>query len=136
MKIRPKEANKDLIESIIHGIEELKGHEIVLMDMTSLKGAMCDQFLICHGSSTTQVAAIADKVQEFTKKEVSEDPWRTEGYKTAQWIILDYVNVVVHVFHKDTRSFYDLEELWADAEISRLSEESVAPSKVRKANRR
>ena len=103
--------------------------------MTNLSGAVCGQFVICHANNTTQVSGIADKIQEYTKKDLGENPWKTEGYRTAQWVILDYVNIVAHIFHKDTRSFYDLEELWADAEIIRISEETTEPLKVRKANR-
>jgi ribosome-associated protein len=135
MIVRTKKANNDLLQSIIKGMEDVKANDIVVMDMTNLIGAVCDQFIICHANNTTQVSGIADKIQEYTKKDLGEDPWKTEGLRTSQWVILDYVNIVAHIFHKDARSFYDLEELWGDAEIIRISEETTEPVKVRKANR-
>ena len=135
MGIRTKKVNNTLIESIIRGMEDVKGSDIVLLDMTGINGAICDQFIICHANNTTQVSGIADKIQEYTQKDLGESPWKTEGQRTAQWVILDYVNVVAHVFHKDARAFYDIEELWGDALITYYSEQPVAEPKVKKANR-
>lgn len=134
MKKQIKEAKNALLQSIISGIEEVKGNEIVVMDLSRLSGAICDNFVICHGNSNTQVEAIANKVREFTEKDLNERPWRTEGYGNANWIILDYFNIVVHVFYKETRTFYDIEDLWADADITVISEEGVKEG-LKKANR-
>jgi ribosome-associated protein len=129
-----KEANNALLQSIIRGIEEVKGNEIVVMDLSRIPGAICDSFIICHGNSNTQVEAIANKVQEFTDKELNERPWRTEGYSNANWIILDYFNIVVHVFYKETRTFYDIEDLWADAVMTYIGAEDEEAD-LKKANR-
>ncbi|MDA0973301.1 MAG: ribosome silencing factor [Bacteroidetes bacterium] len=134
MKKQIKEAKNALLQSIISGIEEVKGNEIVVMDLSWLPGAICDNFVICHGNSNTQVEAIANKVREFTEKDLNERPWRTEGYGNANWIILDYFNIVVHVFYKETRTFYDIEDLWADADITVIGEEGVEEG-LKKANR-
>jgi ribosome-associated protein len=134
MKKQIKEAKNALLQSIISGIEEVKGNEIVVMDLSRLPGAICDNFVICHGNSNTQVEAIANKVREFTEKDLNERPWRTEGYGNANWIILDYFNIVVHVFYKETRTFYDIEDLWADADITVIGEEGVEEG-LKKANR-
>lgn len=106
-----------LLESIIKGIEEGKGEEIVVMDLRKVQASVCDYFVVCHGNSTTQTAAIAKKVAEQTQKDLKEHPWKGEGYSNANWILLDYVDIVVHIFYKETRTFYDIEELWADAEV-------------------
>ena len=113
-----------LVESIIKGIEEGKGEEIIVLDLREVKASVCDYFIVCHGNSTTQTEAIARKVVEQTKKDQEELPWKSEGMTNAKWILLDYVNVVAHIFYKETRSFYDIEELWADAKVLRISENS------------
>lgn len=117
-----------LLESIIDGIEESKGDEIVVIDLRGVGGAVCDYFVICQGNSITQTEAIARKVQEWTKKQVGEAPYKTEGLNTATWILLDYFNIVVHVFTKETRDFYDIEDLWADGEVHYLGEEKKKES--------
>ena len=104
-----------LSEFIIHGIQEKKGKDLVKLDINHLKEAVTKMFFICHADSTTQVRAIAGAVEEEVKKAAGVRPWRIEGYEHAQWILLDYVDVVVHVFLKDLRGFYGLEELWNDA---------------------
>ncbi len=120
--------NNPLLDSIIEGIEESKGQEIVVIDLRQVAGSVSDYFVICQGNSTTQTEAIARKVREWTKKQVSEVPWKTEGQKTATWILLDYFNVVVHIFTKETREFYDIEDLWADGEVHHLGEEKEKES--------
>ena len=108
---------KDLVKSIIKGIEEKKGHGITCINMGQIENAVTDYFIICHGTSSTQVNAIADSVIETVRKELQEKPWQQEGFENAEWILLDYVKTVVHIFQQDTRGFYKLEELWADAEV-------------------
>ena len=109
-----------LVDTIIHGIQEVKGNEIKCMDLRELPSAICEFFVVCHGNSFTQVEAIADKIQEETKKRIDQNAWKTEGYGNAQWIILDYFDVVVHVFYKEAREQYGLEDLWADAKIKEI----------------
>jgi ribosome-associated protein len=114
-----KESSK-LVDSVVKGIQEKKGNEIVVIDLREIHNSVCDYFVICHGDSNTQVKAIADFVEEETRKDIAEKPWHTEGQENSEWILLDYVNVVVHVFHREAREFYSLEKLWADAPIQEI----------------
>lgn len=123
------EETKALIDAIIEGIREKKGRMIRLFDLTNLKHASADYFIICHGDSQRQSVAIADSVEEFVRKQNGEKPWHTEGQQNAHWILMDYVNVVVHVFYKEARDFYDIENLWADAVITEIPESENAPVK-------
>jgi ribosome-associated protein len=111
--------NKILLDAIIKGMQDKKGVDIMVLDFSKIGGAVCDAFVICTGNSNTQVEAIADAVHEAVKKATGENPFHTEGYRNAEWIVMDYVDIVAHVFQPETRSFYQLEKLWADAE-SRL----------------
>jgi ribosome-associated protein len=104
-----------LAEAAIRGIQEKKGSNILVMDMRGLNNAVTEIMVIASAESSTQVAAIADSVEEEVRKELGENPWHTEGYQNALWVLLDYVNVVVHVFQPDVRDYYQLEKLWADA---------------------
>lgn len=105
-----------LTGAIIEGSLEKKGHDIVTLDLSKIENAVCSTFVICHGTSNTQVEAIADSVLDVVKKNTGQSPWHKEGYQNSDWILLDYVDVVVHVFNQETRKFYNLEGLWADAE--------------------
>jgi len=118
-KTRKKKKNDSalLTESVVNGIQEKKGREIVVLDLRKIENAVSDFFIICEADSTTQVGAIARSVQEIVEKERGEKAWHSEGAQNAQWILIDYVSVVVHVFQKEIRQFYNLESLWADAEI-------------------
>lgn len=107
-----------LIEGIIEGIQKLKGEEIVDLDLTKLENTECNHFIICHANSNTQVEAIARSVEQTVKETVGESVKHTDGYKNAQWILLDYTDIMVHVFQKEVRTTYDLENLWADADIT------------------
>ena len=115
------ESKKILLETIVQGIQEVKGDNIVCLDLSEIQASVTDHFVICEGNSTTQVGAIANKVEEFAKKKLDQKPWKTEGYANSNWIILDYFDVVVHVFTKENRALYDLEGLWADAEIKEIA---------------
>lgn len=115
-----KEESTALVDIVVKGIQEKKGKDIVCVDLREIHNAVCDYFVICHGDSTTQVQAIADSVEEETRKLTNEKPWHKEGHENAQWILLDYVSVVTHVFHREARDFYSLEKLWADAEIEEI----------------
>jgi ribosome-associated protein len=109
-----------LSEIIVAGMQEKKAEDIIRLDLRDVKGAVTDFFVICTGNSDTQVQAISDSVQDFTRKQIEERVWNSEGYKTGQWILLDYVNVVAHVFLRENRAFYGLEDLWGDAPSKRF----------------
>lgn len=102
------------------GMQEKKGINIVIMDLRKLKSAFADFFVICHGTSNRQVDAIADGVEDEIRKLTGEKPLHREGTDTAEWILLDYVNVVVHIFQEEKREFYGIEELWGDAEVKKI----------------
>lgn len=104
-------------ELAIHGIQEKKGNEIVRLDLRNIFSSVSDYFVICHADSTTQVKAIADSVEDEIFKATNQMPWRKEGIEYGEWILLDYIDVVVHVFRTDKREFYGVEDLWGDAEI-------------------
>ena len=106
-----------LLEEIVEGIADRKGEVIRVADLTEIDNAACDYFIICQGNSPTQVNAIADSISERVQKNTGEKPWHIEGKANAEWILMDYVNMVVHIFQKDVRSFYGLDELWADAPV-------------------
>ena len=106
-----------LTDSVIEGMQEKKGQEIVTIDIRNFKSAIADFFVICHADSRPQVEAIADSVEEFVYKNSGELPAHKEGKENAEWILLDYVNVVVHIFRKEKREFFGIERLWADARI-------------------
>jgi len=107
--------SKRLCDTIVEGMQENKANDIVILDLREIGTAVCDFFVICSGESSTQVDGISTSVERHTRKAISEKPWRIEGKNQSEWILMDYVSVVAHVFYKDTRSFYDLEDLWADA---------------------
>lgn len=119
-KKKKKGSAEALLELIIEAVEEKKAKEIVILNLKNIDKAVCDYYVICHGDSNTQVEAIAKNVDGFVKKKSGEDPWHVEGFQNAEWILLDYVNIVVHVFQKEQRDFYGVERLWADAEITKV----------------
>lgn len=112
-----------ILDSVIKGIQEKKGRHIVNLDLSNIEHAVCNNFVVCHGDSSRQVTAIADSVQEFVRKNTHEKPWHKEGEQNADWILLDYADVVVHIFREETRRFYNLEGLWADAKIAEVKEQ-------------
>ena len=114
-KRKDTEASELLVKAIVEGMQENKAKDIVILDLRTLSSAVCDFFVICSGDSSTQVDGIANSIARFTRKELKEKPWHIEGKSNSEWILLDYVNVVSHVFYKDARSFYELADLWADA---------------------
>jgi ribosome-associated protein len=120
-----QENTEALLDAIIKGIREKKGKMIRKFDLTGLNYASTDYFIICHGDSQRQSVAIADSVEDEVKKSTGEKPWHVEGTQNAQWILMDYVNVVVHVFFKEAREFYDIENLWADAAITEIDDEEI-----------
>ena len=113
-----KASADELIALILHGIEEVKGLEINLLDLRGIENTVCDYFVICNGTSNTHVNAIVNSVQKTVSKGIKDKPWHVEGSDNAEWVLLDYVNVVVHVFQKQVRDFYDIEGLWGDAKVT------------------
>src|SRR5215470_11727424 len=107
--------NSKIFKAIIYAIQEKKGENIISLDLRKIPEAVSDYFIICEATSTIQVRAIADFVEETIKKELGELPYRHEGFHALQWVLIDYVNIVVHVMLPETRKFYKLEEMWSDA---------------------
>jgi ribosome-associated protein len=116
-----KTSTDQLITHIIEGLENNKGLDIKLLDLREIENSICDYFIICSGTSNTHVESLAASVQKSVSKSLKEKPWHTEGEQVAQWILLDYVNVIVHVFQKSIREHYDLESLWGDAKFTSFS---------------
>ena len=112
--------NNPLLDSIIDGLEERKAKNITILDLSNIKNRSFDYFVIADAESSTHVDSIASSVEETVKKKLNERPFHTEGWENAEWILLDYVDIMVHVFQQQTRDFYRLEDLWADAEITRI----------------
>lgn len=111
-----KEVSTDqLVTQIIKGIEEVKGQNIQILDLREIENTVCDYFIICNGTSNTQVNAIVNSIQKTVSKALKEKPWHVEGSDNAEWVLMDFVHVVVHVFQKHIREFYDIEGLWGDA---------------------
>lgn len=104
-----------LCDTIVEGMQENKANDIVVLDLREISNRVCDFFVICSGESSTQVDGICKSISSHTLKEIHEKPWHIEGKTNSEWVLLDYINVVAHVFYKDARPFYDLEDLWADA---------------------
>ncbi|MCL4170219.1 UNVERIFIED_CONTAM: hypothetical protein GTU68_064307 [Idotea baltica] len=114
-------SSDDLITLIIKGIEDVKGEDIQLLDLRDIENTVCDYFVVCSGTSNTQVNAISGSVQKVVSKELRDKPWHVEGENNAEWVLMDYVNVVVHIFQKHVRDFYDIESLWGDAKITEIN---------------
>ena len=112
-----------LIETIVEAIQNKKGKNIVSLDLSGFDGAICSNFVVCNADSTTQVAAIADGIEEKVFEKLGESVWRVEGKQSGLWIAMDYVDVVVHIFLTELREYYKLEELWADAPMKRYDYE-------------
>ncbi len=110
--------NSKLFKTIIRAILEKKGEHIISLDLRKIPEAVADFFVVCEATSTTQVKAIADHIDHLVKQECEESPYRHEGKNALQWVLVDYVNVVVHIFQPETRKFYRLEEMWNDAEAA------------------
>ncbi|MDD7319062.1 MAG: ribosome silencing factor [Prevotella sp.] len=108
---------KQLVEVITQGIQEKKGQNIVIVDMQGIDGAICNYFVICSGNSPTQVSAIMDSVEDMAREKAGEKPIRVVGEQQAQWIAMDYADVMVHIFLPETREFYNVERLWEDAAL-------------------
>ena len=119
IKHNPKDTLTPLLESIVEGIQEKKGIDIVGLHLAKIHSTICDHFIVCHGTSRTHTNAIAESVEEMVKKNLGITPIRREGFINAEWILLDYLDVVVHVFQEPVRDYYQIEQLWADAPVTK-----------------
>ncbi len=107
---------------IIEAIQEKKGHQVITIDLSQIENSICDCFIICHGESTTQVGAISDSIEYKLKNDAGIKAHHVEGGQNNQWVLLDYFDILVHIFQEEYRSFYRLEELWADGKVTRVEE--------------
>ncbi len=130
-KAADKSSEDALLLSIIDGIEEVKGHDIKILDLRNIEAAIADYFIVCTGTSTTQVEAIARSAENFTRKELDERPRRVEGVRNAQWVLMDYFTIIVHVFYEPMREHYDIEGLWADANVMALPKKAKPEPKTK-----
>ena len=119
-----KTETEQLLNAIVEGIQRKKGIDIIKIDLTKINNTECKYFIICHGNSNTQVDSIAHSVEDTVEELLNEKSWHKDGYNNSIWILLDYADIMVHVFQKDSRQFYDLENLWADARIELIKEEN------------
>ncbi|MEK9613016.1 MAG: ribosome silencing factor [Flavobacteriaceae bacterium] len=119
--VNKKNATQQLLTEIINGIENIKGEDINKLDLREIDNTPCDYFVICSGNSNTQVSAIVNSVQKTVSKALHEKPYHTEGLEVAEWVLIDYVDIVVHVFQKQTRDYYNIEELWGDAKSTPIA---------------
>ena len=120
MKHKTLTTSKELVQVAVSGLQEKKGVDIVVMDLRKVKGAITDYFVICSGTSDRHVSALGESVEEMTKKVLQDRPFNTEGYQLGEWVLLDYVDVVVHIFLNEKREFFDIEGLWGDAEVQQV----------------
>ena len=118
---KKKNSDDSLIYNIIEAIENIKGKEINILDLRELENTVCDYFIICEGNSNTQVNAIVASIQKHVSKELKDKPWNIEGNDNGEWVLMDYINVVVHVFQKHKREYYDIESLWGDAKLTKVN---------------
>ena len=109
-----------IILEALEGISEVKGEKTVVMDLRKLENAVCDYFIITEAQSTTQVSAISGNIEKRVRLQCDERPWHTEGTDQGEWVLMDYINVVVHVFQKHKREYYDIESLWGDAKLTKV----------------
>jgi ribosome-associated protein len=112
----------EIVNAAVEGILKKKGKNPVSLDLTEIENSVCKYFIICHGDSNTQVEALAESVMEVVQEETGEKAWHKEGLNNATWALLDYSDVVIHIFQKEYRGFYKLEELWADAKLTEYKE--------------
>ena len=110
--------NSKIYKSIIKAIHQKKGNNIVSLDLRKIPEAVADFFIICEATTNTQIRAIADYIEELVKEECGEYPYHHEGFQAMHWVLIDYVNIVVHIMQPDTRKFYKLEEMWSDAALT------------------
>ena len=118
---KPNSNEDALISNIVLGIDNVKGIDVSLLDLRDIENTVCSYFVVCTGSSNTHVNAIVSAIKKTVSKELKEKPFHTEGNNNAEWVLIDYVNVVVHVFQKQIRDYYNIEELWGDAKTTKIA---------------
>jgi ribosome-associated protein len=121
-KKRKAESSEKLCDAVVKGMQEKKAADILVMDLRKVKNAVADFFVLCSGGSDKQLDAIADSVDTEVYKALKENPWHVEGKNNKEWMLLDYFDVVVHIFKKEKRDFFALEKLWGDAEMIEIKE--------------
>ncbi|HAI81208.1 MAG TPA: ribosome silencing factor [Chryseobacterium sp.] len=109
-----------LTDKIVEAIQDTKGEDIMIFDLSTIENSVAQTFIICTGNSNTQVSAISGNIQKKVRNDLHDRPWHVEGTENSLWVLLDYVSVVVHVFQRETRAYYDIEELWGDAKITKI----------------
>jgi ribosome-associated protein len=114
---------KEILDAAVEGIRRIKGKNLMLIDLTTIHHSECSYFLVCHGTSSTQVDALAHSVEETVTELTGEKTWHKDGYRNAIWVLLDYGDIMVHVFKEEARTFYNLEGLWSDAKTTLIDEE-------------
>lgn len=130
-KKRKGVSSEKLCDAIVKGMQEKKAQDILILDLRKVKNAVADFFVICSGGSDKQLDAIADSVDAEVYKALQENPWHVEGKNNKEWVLLDYFDVVAHIFKKDKREFFALEKLWGDAEFIEIEDAvTITPSKV------
>lgn len=120
-EIIPQVENHNLLDLVVSGMDEMKAEKIAVIDLRKIKNAVADYFVICSGTSDSHVDAIADSIEKEVYKNIQQNPWRKEGKQSREWILLDYVDIVAHVFKKDQRKLYALEELWGDGIVTHIN---------------
>ncbi len=113
---------EELIHKIVESIQDTKGEDVMIFDLSGIENSVAETFVICSGNSNTQVAAIAGNIEKKVRNDLKERPWHVEGTENAMWVLVDYVSVVVHIFQKQIREYYDIEELWGDAKITKVAD--------------
>ena len=118
---KPRSTEDSLISNIVYGIENVKGLDVSILDLRDIENTVCRYFVVCTGSSNTHVSAIVSAIKKTVSKELKEKPFHTEGNENSEWVLIDYINVVVHVFQKQIREYYNIEELWGDAKTTKVA---------------
>ena len=119
--LKSRSTEDSLISNIVDGIENVKGLDVSILDLRDIENTVCKYFVVCTGSSNTHVSAIVSAITKKVSKEMKEKPFQTEGNENAEWVLIDYINVVVHVFQKQIREYYSIEELWGDAKTTKVA---------------
>ena len=118
--VKTKLTQTKLVEKIVNSIDEVKGVDINLLDLSKINNSVCGFFIICTGTSNIHVSAITNSIKKNVSKALKEKPYSMEGLENQEWVLMDYIDVVVHIFQKNVREFYDIENLWGDAKISKI----------------
>ncbi len=116
---------EELVNKVIEALEDNKAHQIIKIDLRQIENCFCSFFVICHGTSGTHIAGLTDAVEEKVKEDLGDSPFHSEGLNTSRWTVLDYGDVVVHIFDKELRDYYQLEEFWGDGILEEIPEETL-----------